>query len=37
MDTHRYGISLQVFNLIAHEWVQWTNDMSSWRWEDKIS
>ena len=37
MDTHRYGISLQVFNLIAHEWVQWTSVMSSWRWEDKIS
>ena len=26
----RYGISLQVFNSIAHEWAQRTSEMSSW-------
>jgi len=32
LDTHtcRYGISLQVFNSISHEWVQRTSAKESW-------
>ena len=29
-----YGISLLVFNLISHEWVQRTREISSWTWEE---
>ena len=30
MRARRYGISLRVFNSIAHEWVQRTSEMSNW-------
>ena len=33
MDARRYGISLRVFNSIAHEWAQRTSEMSSWTQE----
>ena len=36
MGARRYGISLQVFNSIAHEWAQQTSEMSSWTREEKF-
>ena len=30
MGTRRCGISFRAFNSIAHEWAQWTSEMSSW-------
>ena len=35
MGVHRYihGISLLMFNSIAHKWAQQTSEMSSWTWE----
>ena len=36
MGTHRYGISLWVFNSIAHELAQQMSEMSSWTQEEKI-
>ena len=36
MGPRRYGISLWVFNLIAHEWAQQTSEMSSWTQEEKF-
>ena len=36
MGARRYGISLRVFNSIAHEWAQRTSEMSSWTREEKF-
>ena len=33
---HRYGIFLWVFKSIAHKWMQWMSEMSSWTWEKKF-
>ena len=35
MGTCGYGISLWMFNLIAHKWAQWMSKMLSWTQEEK--
>ena len=36
MGVRRYGISLRVFNSIAHAWAQQTGEVSSWTREEKF-
>ena len=36
MPEHGYEFHLRVINLISHEWVQQTSEISSWTREDKI-
>ena len=37
MSASTYGISLQVFNLISHEWQQWTSKILSWIQNEKFN